>query len=184
MAELVTHDRALLVLAQELENTLRHDDAGVRAKQPISEGGRIPVWDEADAGRAEAVVVGHLMHELMHRGIAHFDRGVVEELKLVEPAQRQVGQPRANQPDEKIDDDGEDDCRGQIDLAHRHHGGENQPDHHAHQDAEGDQRREEETGQLDPPRSDERRELSLRTWTERCQNLRDRGLVVVALKES
>jgi hypothetical protein len=37
---------------------------------------------------------------------------------------------------------------------------------------------------LDPPRSDERRELSLRTWTERCQNLRDRGLVVVALKES
>jgi hypothetical protein len=113
----VTHDRALLVLAQELENTLRHDDAGVRAKQPISEGGRIPVWDEADAGRAEAVVVGHLMHELMHRGIARFDRGVVEELKLVEPAQRQVGQPRANQPDEKIDDDGEDDCRGQIDLA-------------------------------------------------------------------
>jgi hypothetical protein len=153
MAELVADDRTLLVLAQELEDALRNDDAGIRAKQPVGEGGRVPVGDEADPWRTEAILVGHLMDELVHVGIALFDRGIVEEFELVEPTERQVGQPGADQPDEEIDDDGEDDCRGEIDRAHRHHGGENQPDHHADQDAEGDQRRKEKTGHENPPRA-------------------------------
>ena len=70
----------------------------------------------------------------MNARIALPDRGIVEELELVEPAERQVRQPRAEQPDQQIDDDGKPygDC--EIDLASGHHGREHEADHRADQD--------------------------------------------------
>lgn len=94
--------------------------------------------------------------ELVNAGIALLDRGVVKELELVEPSQRQVGEPRADQPDQEIDDHGQRYGDGQIDLARPHHGGEDHADHHAHQDAEGDQRREKETSHDHPPKMRQR----------------------------
>ena len=152
VAELMRHHGALLVLAEELENPLGDHDARIGAQQAIGEGGRVAVGDEADARRGEAILVGHLMDELVHAGIALFDRRVVEELEAIEPAQRQVGEPRADQPDQQIDDDRERDGEGEIDLARGHHGGEHEADHHADQNAEGDERGEEQTSHDDPPR--------------------------------
>jgi hypothetical protein len=43
----------------------------------------------------------------MHAGIALLHRGVVEEDELVEPAERDIREPRADQPDDEIDDDGQ-----------------------------------------------------------------------------
>ena len=130
---------ALLVLAQELENALGDHDPRIGAQQAIGEGGRVAVGDEADPRRLEAIVVGDLVDELVDAGIALFDGSVVEELELVEPAQGQVGEPRADQPDQQIDHHGQRDGEGQIDLAGGHHGGEHEADHHADQDAERDQ---------------------------------------------
>ena len=83
MAELMRHDGALLLLAEELENALRHHDARIGAQQAIGEGGRVAVGNEADPRRGEAIVVGHLMDELVNARIALPDRGVVEELELL-----------------------------------------------------------------------------------------------------
>ena len=113
------------------------------------------------------------MDELVNAGIALLDRGVVEELELVEPAQRQVGEPRADQPDQEIDDHGERDGDCEIDLAGGHHGGEHQADHHADQDAEGDERGEDETSHDDPPES-------MRERAEGCAARLPRGFVIPA----
>jgi len=101
---------ALLVGAQEIEDALGDHDAGVPAQQPVGEGGRVAVGDEADPGRGEAVFVGHLMNELVHGGIALLHRSIVEELEAVEPAEREIREPRADQPDHEIDDDRQHDC--------------------------------------------------------------------------
>ena len=61
--------RALLVLAEELEDALGDVDTRVLAEQPIGEGGRVAVGDEADARRLETVLVGDLMDQLMHAGM-------------------------------------------------------------------------------------------------------------------
>ena len=161
VAELVRDHGALLLLAQELEDALGDHDARIRAQQAVGEGGRVAVGDEADPGRLEAIVAGHLMDELVNAGIALLDRRVVEELELIEPAERQVGEPRADQPDEEIDDHGERDGDGEIDLAGRHHGGEHAADHHADQDAEGDERRKEETCHEIPQMRERAGKLSL-----------------------
>jgi hypothetical protein len=117
MAELVRDHGALLVLGQELEDALGDHDPGVGAQQAVGKGGRVAVGDEADLRRREAIVAGDLMDELVDAGITLLDRGVVEEFELIEPAQRQVGQPRADQPDHQIDDHGQHDGDGQIYLA-------------------------------------------------------------------
>ena len=73
MAELMRHHGALLLLAQELEDALGDHDARIPAQQAIGEGGRVAVGDEADPGRGEAIVAGHLMDELVNAGIALLD---------------------------------------------------------------------------------------------------------------
>ena len=150
VAELMRHDGAGFILAQELEQSLGHHDAGVGAQQAIGEGRRIAVGDEADARRREAVVLRHLMDQLMHAGITLLHRGIVEEDELVEPTERHIRQPRADQPDDEIDDDGEDDGDAEVDLARRDHGGQDHAGDHADEQAEGDQRREDETKHDDP----------------------------------
>ena len=180
MAELMRHDGALLLVAEELENALRHHDARIGAQQAIGEGGGVAVGDEADPGRGEAIVVGHLMDELVNAGIALLDRGVVEEFEAVEPTERQVRQPRADQPDQQIDDDGEPDGDGEIDLAGGHHGREHEADYHADQDAEGDERGEDETSHDDPPKTAPKRAESLAVAGQRrCQihRERDQGII-------
>jgi hypothetical protein len=72
---------------------LRHDDARIGAERPVREGGRVAVGDEADPRRFEALLVGHLMNELVHAGIALLHGGIVEELEAIEPAQREVREP-------------------------------------------------------------------------------------------
>ena len=164
------HDGALLLLAEKLENALRHHDARIGAQQAIGEGGGVAVGNEADPRRGEAIVVGHLMDELVNAGIALLDRGVVEEFEPVEPTERQVRQPRADQPDQQIDDDGEPDGEGEIDLAGGHHGREHEAGHHADQDAEGDERGEDETSHDDPPKTAPKRAESLAVAGQRrCQ---------------
>ena len=86
MAELVRDDGALLVLVEELEDAVGDDDARIGAQQAVGEGGRVAVGDEADARRSEAIVVGHLVDELVDAGIALLDRGVVEKLEAIEPS--------------------------------------------------------------------------------------------------
>ena len=151
VTELMRHHGTRLILAQEFEQAFGHHDAGVRAQQAVGEGRRIAVRDEADARRLEAVVGGHLVDELMHAGIARLHRVVVEEDELVEPAERDIREPRADQPDDEIDDDGEHDGNAEIDLAGRHHGGEDHADDHAEEKAEGDERCNDEAKHDDPP---------------------------------
>jgi hypothetical protein len=71
--------RALLVLAEELEDALGDVDTRVLAEQPIGEGGRVAVGDEADARRLETVLVGDLMDQLMHAGITPLGLRILQE---------------------------------------------------------------------------------------------------------
>ena len=71
--------------------------------------------------------------------------GVVEKLDAIEPSEGEVRGPRADQPDQQIDNDSEPYGDGEIDLARGHHGGQHEANHHADQDAEGDERGEEQT---------------------------------------
>ena len=71
--------RALLVLAEELEDALGDVDTRVLAEQPIGEGGRVAVGDEADARRLETVLVGDLMDQLMHVGITPLGLRILQE---------------------------------------------------------------------------------------------------------
>ena len=87
------HDGALFLLAEELENPLSDHDARIGPHRAIGEGGRVAVGDEADARRGEAIVLGHLVDELVNAGIA-LDRVVVEKLELIEPSEGEVREPR------------------------------------------------------------------------------------------
>lgn len=110
------------------------------------------------------------MDELVNAGIALLDRGVVEEFEAVEPTERQIRQPRADQPDQQIDDDREPDGERDIDFAGGHHGREHEAGYHADQDAEGDERGEDETSHDDPPKTAPKRAESLAiAGQRRCQ---------------
>jgi hypothetical protein len=70
VAELMRHHGAGFILAQELEQSLGHHDAGIRTQQAIGESRGIVIGDEADARRRKAIVLGHLMDQSMHDSAA------------------------------------------------------------------------------------------------------------------
>ena len=146
VAELVRDNRSCFVLVQELEDAFGQHDARIGAQQPVGERGRVAVGDDADARCGEAVLVGNGVRHLVHGRVLGLHGRVVEPGELVEPAQREVRDPRAHEPDHGINDDRQRDREREIDLIGRHHGGERHADDHAEQQTNGHERGEEQPG--------------------------------------
>ncbi len=157
-------DGALLVLVQELEDAVGDDDARVRAQQAVGEGGRVAIGDKSQARRRETILVRNLVHECMHPRKAPLDIGVVEKCQLVEPAQRDVADPRADEPDHAVDDDGQRDGEAEVDVVGEDQRRQDHAAHHAQQQADGDERGKEKPCHRIPPCNLQRREpLGART---------------------
>ena len=118
VAELVRDDGLLLVLVEELEDAFGDDDARVGAQQAVGEGGRVAVGDKSDARRAEAVLVGDGMHRAGARpGSAPCTSASSRKASLLNQRSDRSRDPRADEPDHRVDDDGERDGEREIDLA-------------------------------------------------------------------
>ena len=164
VAELMGDDGALLVLVQELEDAVGDDDARVRAQQAVGEGGGVAIGDKSQARDTEHVLVRNLVHEGMHPRKAPLDIGVVEKCQLVEPAQRPVAYPRADEPDDAVDDDGQRDGKAEIDVVGEDQRRQDHAADHAQEQADGDERGKEKPCHRIPPCNLQRRKpLGART---------------------
>src|SRR5262245_7502728 len=101
------------------------------------------------------------MRQLMDAGIALLNHSIVEKFELVEPAEREVREPRADQPNDEVDDDCK--CYGEADIERTtgHHEANHETGHHGNEQAERDRRGKEESEHRCPPQAPSYRRKSV-----------------------